>query len=387
MSRTARRFDALGPGDVLELIRSGMATTRRDILEITGLSRVTVASRIDALITAGILREEGSEGSTGGRRPAVLAFNPSHRELVCATVDTTHSVVARLDLDGTVLERTTLEIDVQAGPATVLEAVLDAAVDLVSRAASPLGGVGISLPAPIDPHTSRPSQPPMLPGWDAFPVAETIRDRLDVPVVVENDADMLALGEHARRFPTLDALVLAKVDTGIGTGLILGGRQYRGIDGGAGDIGHVKVAEAAELVCQCGASGCLAAIASGRAVAAQLAALGHDTRSGHEVATLVRSGEVDAIRLTAEAGRRIGTVLATVVNVINPGVVLVGGGLATTPLLAGIRETLYPRSLARSTRHLLVQLSELGSDAGLIGLAREQVLRQYSPEALNRALA
>jgi predicted NBD/HSP70 family sugar kinase len=239
----------------------------------------------------------------------------------------------------------------------------------------------------VDPDSGRPSQPPILPGWDAYPVAEHIQAGLPgVPVLTANDADAAALGEYAVGHAGTRSLCLLKVATGIGTGIVIDGRSYKGADGGAGDIGHVRVSPRSEALCQCGMQGCLAAVASGRAVARELTELGFPTGSGREVGELLRAGNADAARLTQQAGRRIGEVMATVVCLLNPEVVLIGGALASAPLLSGIRETLYRLALPRATRHMALQLGSLGEDAAVVGLTRLVVDHEYSAEAVNAKL-
>jgi predicted NBD/HSP70 family sugar kinase len=132
--------------------------------------------------------------------------------------------------------------------------------------------------------------------------------------------------------------------------------------------------------------GCLAAVASGRAIAAELTAAGFPAGSGHEVRELLGAGNTDAARLTQQAGRRIGEVMATVVCLLNPEVVLIGGALASAPLLAGIRETLYRSALPRATRHLALQLGTLGEDSAVVGLTRLVVDHEFSPSAVNQRL-
>ena len=379
-----------GPGDILELIRLGHATTRGDVLEVTGLSRMTVAQRLDALLAAGMVVEGETGEATGGRRRRSLAFNSSQSQVLVAAVDTTHTRIAVTDLGGAVLADTEIEVPVLAGPSVVLDQIATAMAALLDKShltADDLCGAGLSLPGPVDPDSGRPSQPPILPGWDAYPVVEHLQATLPgVPVLTANDADATALGEYAAGYPGVRSLVLVKVSTGIGTGLVLDGRLYTGADGGAGDIGHVRISPRSEAVCQCGMQGCLAAEASGRALAADLTELGFPAASGHEVGELLRAGNADAARLAQRAGRQIGEVMATVVCLLNPEVVLIGGALASAPLLAGIRETLYRSALPRATRHLQLLLGSLGEDAAVVGLTRLVVDHEFSPDQVNRRL-
>lgn len=379
-----------GPGDVLHLIRHGRATTRGDVLEATGLSRVTISQRLDALLAAGMIVEGEHSEATGGRRRRSLAFNTSQSHVLVAAIDTTHTRIAVTDLGGAVLVEDSIDVAVSAGPSEVLDRiVLAMGAVLGKRDLEPddLCGLGLSLPAPVDPVSGRPSQPPMLPGWDAYPVAEHLHPALPgVPVLTANDADAAAMGEYAAGNTHAESLCLVKVSTGIGTGIVIGGRSYTGVDGGAGDIGHVKVSPRSEARCECGMQGCLAAVASGRAVAAELRSLGFQAASGRDVRALLQAGEPEAARLTQAAGKRIGEVLATVVCLLNPEVVLVGGALASAPLLAGMRETLYRIALPRATRHMALHLGSLGEDAAVAGLTRLVVDQEFSPEIVNARL-
>jgi predicted NBD/HSP70 family sugar kinase len=384
-----------GPGDVLTLIRDGVALTRGDVRELTGLSRMTVAQRLDALLDSGIIVEGDTTESTGGRRRRRLVFNTSQSRALVVAVDTTHTRLAVTDLGGTVLAQDEIDAPVDQGPVIVLDQIAAAMSALVRRAGlhvEDLCGAAVSLPGPIDPDSGRPSQPPILPGWDAYPVAEHLQaglpgDRDELPVLTANDADAAALGEYATAgYARSTLMCLVKVSTGIGTGLVINGRSYTGADGGAGDIGHVQISPSSDALCQCGRHGCLAAVASGRAVAHELTQLGLPVASGREVRELLRVGNADAARLTQQAGRRIGEVMATVVCLLNPEVVLIGGALASAPLLAGMRETLYKLSLPRATRHLTLQLGALGEDAAIAGLTRLLVDHEFSAEAVNARL-
>ena len=379
-----------GPGDVLELIRHGRATTRGDVLEATGLSRMTISQRVDALLAAGMIVEGQTGEATGGRRRRSLAFNTSQSHVLVVAIDTTHTRIAVTDLSGAVLVEDSIDVPVSAGPSEVLDRIVLAVGAVLGKQGldpDDLCGLGLSLPGPVDPVSGRPSQPPMLPGWDAYPVAEHLQPALPgVPVLTANDADAAAMGEYAAGYTHVESLCLVKVSTGIGTGIVIRGRSYSGFDGGAGDIGHVRVSPRSEARCQCGMQGCLAAVASGRAVAAELRSLGFAATSGREVRALLRAGEPEAARLTQAAGKRIGEVMATMVCLLNPEVVLVGGALASAPLLAGMRETLYRLALPRATRHMALQLGSLGEDAAVAGMTRLVVDQEFSPDTVNARL-
>jgi predicted NBD/HSP70 family sugar kinase len=195
----------------------------------------------------------------------------------------------------------------------------------------------------------------------------------------------MAYGEQRTAYADCSAFVLVKVSTGIGAGVVVDGSIYRGIDGGAGDLGHIRVG--ADALCRCGSYGCLAAVASGGAVARKLAEAGVPAASGSDVRDLLTAGHPEAAALAREAGRQVGDVLATVVTLLNPGVLMIAGDLAGTPFLTGVRELLYQRALPRSTAHLDVVTSRLGERAGLVGAGALVVEHLYAPGRVEERLA
>jgi predicted NBD/HSP70 family sugar kinase len=205
-------------------------------------------------------------------------------------------------------------------------------------------------------------------------------------VLVDNDANLMAYGEQRAGYPDCSAFVLVKVSTGIGAGVVVDGAVFRGVDGGAGDIGHIRVPEGAQALCRCGSYGCLAAVASGGAVARRLTEAGVPAASAADIRELLASGHPEAVGLAREAGRRVGDVLATVVTLLNPGVLVIAGDLAGTPFLTGVRELLYQRALPRSTAHLDVVTARLGERAGLVGAGAMVVEHLYAPERAEERL-
>jgi predicted NBD/HSP70 family sugar kinase len=229
--------------------------------------------------------------------------------------------------------------------------------------------VGIGLPAPVEFATGTVVQPPIMPGWDGLVIPSLFADCFDAPVVVDNDVNVMALGEYTGRGLGAADLLFIKVSTGIGCGIISGGRLHRGADGAAGDMGHVRIAEAADAPCTCGNTGCLEAVASGAAVARSLARDGLDTRTARDVVELAKAGDPRAVRSVRVAGERIGQVAAVLVSFYNPSLIVVGGSLSELrdDLLAGIRGAIYHRALPLATRRLTIETTRLGSHAGVLG--------------------
>ncbi|HEU4321173.1 MAG TPA: ROK family transcriptional regulator [Acidimicrobiia bacterium] len=374
------------PGDLLSLIRSGEATTRGQLIEITGLARSTVAQRVDALISSGLVVEAGEAESTGGRPPTLLGFNDDAGVVLVADFGATHSRIAVTNLGADVLVDQTAEIDINAGPEEVLgwlETALGALLAESGHSIEDVKGIGVGLPGPVDFDRGVAVHPPIMAGWHEYPVAERLGQRFGVPVLIDNDVNIMALGEQWAMTSRVSDFIYLKVGTGIGSGLILGGRIHRGAHGAAGDIGHVQAADE-EIVCRCGNNGCLEAAASGAALAAALG-----LRGSREVVQAVREGDKEASRAVREAGRLIGEVLAGTVNLLNPALIVVGGDMAAAEqqLLAGIREVVYRRSTALSTTDLQITTSSLGDRAGVTGAAAMVIDHLLAPESISQALA
>jgi predicted NBD/HSP70 family sugar kinase len=384
-------------GDLLELVRSGRATTRGALQQVTGLSRATVGLRLDRLFRAGWLREGAGgpvDSPLGGRPSITLEFDDEHAVVLAADLDTRHARAAVLTLTGEILAEHSGTLVIEDGPDAVLGELGRWFAELLEKAgqrAQSVCGIGLAAPGPVDSETGRVVQPPMMPGWDGY----DIRGRLAraftehtgagaVPVLVDNDANLMAYGEQRTAYGDCSAFVLVKVSTGIGAGVVVDGSIYRGIDGGAGDIGHIRVG--VEALCRCGSYGCLAAVASGGAVARRLAEAGVPAASGSDVRDLLAAGHPEAVGLAREAGRQVGDVLATVVTLLNPGVLMIAGDLAGTAFLTGVRELLYQRALPRSTAHLDVVTSRLGERAGLVGAGALVVEYLYAPERAEERL-
>ncbi|WP_374460509.1 ROK family protein [Microbacterium sp.] len=380
-----------GTGEIFQILRDGHARTKAELAALTGLARSTVASRVDALLAADLLRPAGEAVSTGGRPPARVAFNPRAGLVLAVDLGATHATVAVADLAGVILDARTRAIDIGDGPEALLDAILAEGTALLAVTAEglPLVGVGIGVPGPVEHSTGRPTNPPIMPGWDRFDVPGYVQRTFDVPVLVDNDVNILALGEQATSWPRVDDLVFVKVSTGIGAGIIAGGQLQRGAQGSAGDMGHVQVPMSAGSGREPGDERDLEALASGSALAVALRAEGHDVHSASDVVDLVRAGNAAAIEATRQAGRDVGEVLATVVNLLNPSIIVLGGSIARAGehLLAGVREVVYRRSIPLATQHLAIVQSQAGDRAAVLGAAIMVAREVLSPANVDRYVA
>jgi predicted NBD/HSP70 family sugar kinase len=385
-------FSPAGAGAILRLIRAGEAVTRADLVRHTGLARSTVAQRVDALVAHGLVYEARGTVSTGGRPPTTLVFNRSAGVVLVADLGVTHSRLAVSDLAGTPLAEIEKRLDIAEGPEVVLQWVDERFSELLKEAdrdRADVRGIGIGVPGPVSFGTGQPVNPPLMPGWDGFSIPSWFADPYgDAVVLVDNDVNIMALGEHWMHWRDVEHLLFVKVGTGIGCGIVAGRRIHRGAQGAAGDIGHIRLRDRDDVICQCGNVGCLEAVAGGRALAAQLSEMGFEAVDSRDVIGLVQAGNPGAIRMVREAGRQLGEVLASCVNFFNPSVIVIGGDLGEVhaQLLAGVREVTFQRSLPLATRDLRTVPTRLGDRAGIIGAAVMVVEEILSPYAIDRTI-
>jgi predicted NBD/HSP70 family sugar kinase len=380
-----------GAGSLLRLIRSGEAVTRADLVRRTGLARSTVAQRLDALRAHQLVYEAGGTTSTGGRPPTVLMFNQGAGLVLVADLGATHSRLVIADLAGSPLAETTFDMEIGEGPEAVLTSVhehFEAMLAEMERSAADVRGVGVGVPGPVAFTRGEPVAPPIMPGWDGFSIPNWFAKHYDGPVLVDNDVNIMALGEHWTHWRAHEHLLYVKIGTGIGCGVVSGGHIHRGAQGAAGDIGHVRLAGHDDVICRCGNPGCLEAVAGGRALATKLTQAGLPAESSRDVVALVRAGEPQAIQAVREAGRDLGEVLAGCVNFFNPGAIVIGGDIAEAhqQLLAGVREVIFQRSLPLATGDLRIVPSRLGDRAGAIGAGIMVIEHILAPEAVDRRI-
>lgn len=389
---------------VLEELRFARSRSRAELVVRTGLSRAVVAQRVSELVDRGLVTDDETGPSTGGRPPRRLRFRADAGHVLVADLGATSVDVAVTTLDGRILGHHAEPSDIGDGPERSLARIDELFTQLVTTTRglpARLWGIGVGVPGPVEFQTGRPVSPPIMPGWDGFPIRERLGSRWGAPVWVDNDVNVLALGEWRSGVAAgHDDVVVVKVGTGIGAGIISHGRIHRGAQGSAGDIGHIQVIDDPRVVCRCGNVGCVETLAGGGAIARDALAAAREGRSdrlraaldlhgnvtAEDVARAASHGDPVAVGLLVAAGRRIGETLAAIVNFFNPSLIVIGGGVAQSgdQLLAAIRETVYRRALPLATRDLQIQRSSLGSLAGVIGASSMVLDQLFAPEALAR---
>ncbi|MGJ9372371.1 ROK family protein [Nesterenkonia sp. CF4.4] len=376
-------------GALFQLLRDGTPRTRSDLTAMTGFARSTISARVEELLDSSLIRPAGENSSTGGRPPSTFSFNPDARAVLAVDLGGTHARIAVTDLAARVLAEKEQELDITRGPVAVLDAVGAIAMELLQEAGrgpEDLLGVGVGVPGPVEFATGRPMSPPIMPGWDHFDIPGHLRQWFPGPIMVDNDVNAMALGEHAVTYPGVANMMFVKVATGIGSGIISDGRLQHGAQGAAGDLGHIATPDGDTTQCTCGNSGCLEAVASGPAIAAQLRERGFDVPHHGAMLELVRSGDLEALRTVRQAGRQVGLVLAGCVNLLNPSVIVIGGVVSTAGehFLAGIREAVYSRSLPLATQHLRIVATQTKARAGVLGASTLVTGHGLSIENVNR---
>jgi len=371
--------------------------SRSEMTDRLGVSRSKISVEVGHLIESGLLAEDGLAKSGGGRRSSLLRIPRSAGLIAAVDLGATSVDVAITALGGEILTHRGEPGDIKDGPRWVLDRVKELLSELLAEqgaGARDVLAVGVGVPGPVERASGVLRSPPIMPGWDGFPIREAFAGEYDAPVFVDNDVNVMALGEHRDGVGRgLDDVLFVKIGTGIGGGIIADGHLQRGSQGCAGDIGHI-CADPDGPVCSCGNKGCLEAMAAGPAIAARAEAYAEQglsmvlrEMSDQRVALTARDvgeaaslGDYHALQIIRESGRLVGRVLAMLVSTLNPSLIVVGGGVANIghALLAEIRSAVYGRSLPLATRDLPIVLSKLGRMAGVTGagvLAAEGVLQ------------
>ncbi|MGW1682145.1 ROK family protein [Saccharopolyspora sp. NPDC002376] len=370
---------------VLTSLRHNGPQAAAELAAQLALSRSKIGQELARLEELGFVEKSGKAESRGGRRSGLVQLSRRLR-FVGVDIGATSLDVGIIDGRLEIVAHTSEAIDIDAGP----EPVLGRAVEMIGKLRSEghlptLDGIGIGVPGPVSFRDGFTVSPPIMPGWDRYPVREHVMQQFDCPVLVDNDVNLMAVGEmYGGVAQSVPDFLFVKIGTGIGCGIVVGNSVLRGSNGSAGDIGHIAVHDTGP-VCSCGRTGCLEAWFSGAALSRDATALaqsgespglqerliGLEALTARDVGIAMRSGDPQALGLVRDGGRRLGRVLAGLVNFCNPAMIVVGGGVSKLGhvLLAEVRSELYRRSTPLATSSLPIVLSELGDNAGIVGAA------------------
>ena len=386
---------------VLDIVRSGAARTKPGIARLSGLGRNVVTHRVNQLVDSGLLQEDGLGMSSGGRSPRELRFRADAGHILVADLGARGVSVGCADLSGAVIGQRQESCDVTDGPLSVLDRISELFQQLLSEHTGEVWGIGIGVPGPVDFASARTVAPPIMPGWDGYDIRGHFAARFDAPVWVDNDVNLMVRGElRGGLVSGENDVVFVKISTGIGAGLISGGRLHRGAQGCAGDIGHVLGNPSSTVVCRCGQLGCLEALAGGGALERDGQRAAAEGRSPYLAAVVAQGRQVTlgdvnqgmahgdpvARDLVTTSAQYVGETLARIVNFFNPALVLIGGTVPDVGdvYLTRVRQVVLSRSAPLATRELRLERSPHTRHSGLTGGAFMAVDELFSRECLGR---
>ena len=383
-----RTSTSTSAGDICALIRGRRDITRAEVGRLTGLSRTAVSARVAALAAQGLVIERELAPSTGGRPASFVTFNVDGGVALSAAIGRSRTRLAVCNLAGDILAATDIDQEPGLGPDDLMPDIvkrLDALLDDSGHRDEKIFGVGVCLPGTVDRERGCSLDSPIMSGWDGVPLPPYFAELTDAPVILDNDANVIALAERRGDRQAFDDLLVLKASTGLGAGIIAGGSLQRGAVQAAGEFGHNKTPAAAGMPCRCGDTGCLEAIAGGWALVRALQSDGRAVGHLRDVVELAISGDPIARRMIRDSGRHIGEVLAAAINLLNPAVLVVAGDMAGAYeiFVAGLRETLYGNATALATRVLQVVPSTYGDRSGVIGSATMVLDHVLSPAAID----
>ena len=369
----------------MDLIRfADKGISRADLADKMGLTRAAVTVIINDLISNGIILNTESRSTSSGRPPVELEINADQGFVGAIDMGAKHLSVALADFSARILEETEIPFNVEDGPKQCLQDADNILRELLEKrglSTSDLAAIGVGVPGPVIAEKGIVMAPPIMPGWDRFPIRATLESQWGTSVTLNNDAELGALGEWAYGAGRGEKnLAFIKVGSGIGAGLIINQQIYGGTTGSAGEIGHLTVDENGPL-CACGNHGCLEAFAGGHAIAAQgqqlvasgkrtlLSELNPASITARDVAEAARRGDLTAQEIIKRSGTFVGIAIAGLINLINPSTVIIGGGVAQVgDLMTGtIREAVHERSLHASEHSVRITTAMLGRRSSLMG--------------------
>jgi predicted NBD/HSP70 family sugar kinase len=363
-----------------------------EIGRVTGMSRTAVAARIAALRSLQLVGDGSVLDSSGGRPAASLVFDKDAGVVLAAAIGRSRSQLAICDLAGSIRASTNLDHAADASPEDVLGGAVErfrVMLRQVGTKRDRIRGFGCSIPAVVDIEHGASVHSPLMAGWEGVAVAPYLQKLAKVPVLVDNDATVLALSEQQALLRTYRNVLMIKASTGFGAGIVVDGRVLRGGRGAAGEIGHVKVAAAKGLACRCGDTGCLEAVAGGWVLVKKLQDQGRSVAHVRDLVGLAVDGDAESRRLLRESGRRLGEVVGAAVNLLNPDAVVIGGDLvgAYDVLVAGLRETLYATATTLATQRLDILPATHGVNAGVVGCAAMAIEHLLRADTIDELLA
>lgn len=395
--QNVKNFNKHAALDLIRFTPGGIS--RAELAQRMGLTRAAVTAIVNDLLESGTIREAESRTVSSGRPPIILEINPQRGYVAGLDMGATHLSIIIANFAAHVIDEREIPLEIARGPKACLEQANTTLRELLKQADLSLDqitAIGIGVPGPIVAEAGMVLAPPIMPGWDRFPIRKTLEEMWGCPVSLNNDAELGAVGEWAFGAGRgVRNLAYIKVGTGIGAGLLLDGHIYHGSTGSAGEIGHITIDENGAR-CTCGNQGCLEAIAGGRAIAEKAQEAVRNARrtqltgvtpveriTAMDVAAAARRGDLLSQQILAQAGSHLGVAIAGLVNLFNPNMIVVGGGVAQIGdlFLEPVRRAVQKRSLPASARAVQITTALLGrrsSGMGAVVQALSSALHQIA---------
>jgi len=385
--------------DLIRFTPGGIS--RVELAQRMDLTRAAITAIVDDLLKGGTVKEAPSRSFNTGRPPVTLLVNQEYGYVAGIDMGATHLTVIIADCAAHVVEEDEIPLSIANGPNFCIDQADTLLKNMLQHAHLKLGDlltIGIGVPGPIVAEAGMVLAPPIMPGWDRFPIRATLEERWRHPVSLNNDAELGAIGEWAYGAGrSVDDLTYIKVGTGIGAGMLLNGHIYRGASGSAGEIGHVTIDENGPQ-CKCGNRGCLEAFAGGDAIASQardkirngtstqLAKMPLDRITTRDIIKEARLGDLVAQQILVQAGGHLGVAISSLVNLINPKMIILGGGVAQIGdlFLEPIRQVVQKQSLKAAAQGLQITTALLGSRSSGMGAIVQALSTAFHQIAIDK---
>lgn len=392
---------------ILNIVRNESPIERSDIIRKMNFSRAKTNGIINNLIESGFIKTFGFGASNGGKKPQLLEINAEIGYVIGVDIGATSIDVAIANFKGEILDHYGTDADIKEGPIAILQLMMDIIADLQIKNnidKNRFVSMAIGVPGPVDVNNGLVKSAPLMPNWNDFPIIDFIYSKMpNIKIVIDNDFNIMARGEYYSGIgKNNDLFIFVKIGTGIGAGIFMKGEVFRGHTGSAGQIGHISV-DWNGPKCNCGVNkGCVSAMAAGPAITekaleavkenkseflAKRFVENNNSISAKDVGDALAVGDQAAIEIINDSGTLIGLALSSLVNILNPGLIVLGGGITKSGnlLLSSIRQTVLTRALPFSTRYLRIEYSTLGDKAGVTGaviLAIKNIERSYKEKMI-----
>lgn len=381
---------------VLNIVRRAGAISRADLVRQTQLSATTVSALVNVLLESGFVVETGIGESSGGRPPIMLAFVYEARHVLGVEMGATHLTAVLMDLHGQIIGRQYQQFATLANPTGSINQITQLLQTIIAAAAinpSHLLGIGLAVPSPLDGKNLDQLSTVIMPQWADYDLKATLQPLFKLPVYLENDANAGVIAEQWwGRGRDYANLAYIKLGTGVGSGLIVKNEVYRGDGGTAGEIGHTTITSDGPL-CRCGNRGCLESFVGAPALIAEVNQ--HRQINGevavHSINDIVAAAnQHDPIcrQVIDKAGAYLGIAIANLINLFNPGLIVLGGELAAAGnlLLTPVHQAVTQRAMSKAASEATITTSQLGANAIAIGAGTLVIHHAFQPANLSLTL-